>query len=186
MKKIPTLLFVLFFSVLITGCGQVGFKAGKSWNPEETPFFDDGVDVVDDLANLSGKWRQQEERHFDARTQLADLIAEVEILSVQTSSDLESETAKRLEVHIVDILYGKTPSDTISLISRKNSPGYELVHRHEARLRGRFFLFVRWYDGKDNALGNHFHLSLASSEIRTALKNRIIFRENEEASLKDK
>jgi hypothetical protein len=185
-KKNRTLLIVLFSLILITGCSKYGFEVGKPWNPEETPFFDDGVDVVDNLANLSGKWRHQQERLFDARVQLADLIAEVEILSVQTSSDLESETSKRIEVRIVEIMYGKAPSDTLPLVSRKNAPGYELVLRHEARLMGHFFLFVRWFDEKDNKLGNHFHLSPTSEEIRIALENRIVFRNNEEASLKDK
>ncbi len=178
------LIAVLFSCVVIAGCDKYGFKVGKPWNPEETPFFDDGVDVVDDFANLSGKWRQEHERYFDARAQLADLIAEIEIVSVQTSSDLESDTAKRIKVRIVEILYGKTPSDTISLVSRTHSPGYELVLRHEVRLPGRFFLFVRWFDEKNGQPGNHFHLSPSSEEIRSELANRVAFRKDAEKSLK--
>jgi hypothetical protein len=184
MNKKQLLLAVVISFVAIAGCDKYGFKVGKPWNPEETPFFDDGVDVVDDLADLSGKWRQERERNFDARVQLADLIAEIEILSIQTSSDLESDTAKRIEVRIVEILYGKAPSETISLVSRTHSPGYELVLRHEVHLTGRFFLFVRWFDDENHQPGNHFHLSPSSEGIRSALENRVVFRKNAEKSLK--
>jgi hypothetical protein len=186
MTKKQILIAVLFSCVAIAGCDKYGFKVGKPWNPEDTPFFDDGVDVVDDFANLSGKWRQEHERYFDARAQLADLIAEIEIVSVQTSSDLESDTTKRIKVRIVEILYGKAPSDTISLVSRTQAPGYELVLRHEGQLTGRFFLFVRWFDEKNSQPGNHFHLSPSSEGIRSELANRLAFRIDAEKSLKDR
>lgn len=180
MKKEAPVLSLLIILVIAAGCGGAAFKAGKPWDPEEATFFDDGVDVVEDLTALSGKWAYDLEKDLDGRVQLADLVAKVEVVSVQTASDLDGETGKRVEVRIKDIVYGASPSLEIFLESPKEDPGHQLILRYENRLKGSFFLFVRWFVDGDGSLGHHFHLSPDSMQMESEIKKRVDARQREE------
>jgi hypothetical protein len=180
MGKKASGVFVLLSLFFTAGCGGNAFKTGKAWNPNETPFFDDGVDVVEDLSSLSGKWAYDQEKDLDGRVQLADLIANVEVVSIQTTSDFDVETGKRIEVRITSILYGGSPSREIVLVSSRETPGHELIVRYENRLNGSYFLFVRWFKDSADSLSHHFHLSLGSQRMEAEIKRRIDLRKREE------
>lgn len=175
-------------SILVTGlvlCGCAGgFRAGQPWDPNEEPFFDDGIDLVEDPSSISGTWAYEHEKNLDARIQLADLIAEVEIMSVQTISDMDEETARRIDVTVENLLYGKSPDrQKVSLFSSRESRGYELILRYERRLTGRFILFVRWFVDDKNNVVNHFHLSPASSQMKADVDKKVTFRQREESAM---
>lgn len=180
MKKKAAFLFVLAMLFTPAGCGGAAFKTGAPWDPNEAPLFDDGVDVVEDLASLSGKWAYDHERDFDGRVQLADLVAKVDVVSVQTTSDLDGETGKRIDIRIKDIVYGSSPGLEITLESPKDNPGHQLIVRYESRLQGSFYLFIRWFPKEDGSLGHHFHLSPDSMEMEAEIKRRVDARRREE------
>ncbi len=168
-------------SLLAVGCGGAVFQTGEPWDPKETPFFDDGIDMVEDLSALSGKWGYTAENEFEGRVQLADLIAEVDVMAVQTTSGLNGESAKRIEVKVARVIYGEAPSENFHLVSKKEAPGHELILRYERHLTGRFFVFVRWFQDDNGAPGHHFHLSPASDKLTPEVERRIALRKREEA-----
>lgn len=177
MNRLPTRAFFIlsFFSLL--GCGGATFRTGESWDPKESAFFDDGVDVFDDYSAISGQWAYRLEKELDARLQLADFIGVAKILSVQTKSDFEVEAAKRIDIEIVEALYGNTPGNNVQLVSTREAPGHQLILRYEGRLTGNQLVFIRWFEKEDKSLGHHFHISPASeylvSKVRPVIANRI-------------
>ncbi|MFO8070986.1 MAG: hypothetical protein R6V85_03840 [Polyangia bacterium] len=158
--------------VAVAGCGG-GFALGEPWEPGEARFFDDGVDLMKQPSKLSGQWAYDQQQELDGRVTLADLIAVVEIGSVQTTTDLEGREAKRIEIEIVEKLYGEKPSDTLSLESNRESVGYPLVLRHERHLRGEFIAFLRFFEGEDGQRAQRFHLSPASAEMRKLVREKV-------------
>ncbi|MDJ0762969.1 MAG: hypothetical protein QNJ97_08280 [Myxococcota bacterium] len=167
--------------LLLVGCASKPFKAGKGWDPDEAAFFDDGVDLVEDLSSLSGRYAYAQERAYEGRIYLSDLIAIVDIYSIQTQADFEGVAAKRILVRVEEALYGSAPDTEIQLASAAEAPGHELILRNENRLKGRFLLFARWFEQENNAIGHHFHLSPASEALINESKRRLQERRREEA-----
>ncbi len=158
--------------IALAGCGG-GFALGEPWEPGEARFFDNGVDLMKQPSKLSGQWAYDQQQELDGRVTLADLIAVVEIGSVQTTTDLEGREAKRIEVDIVDRLYGEAPSDTLSLESGRESIGYPLLLRHERHLSGEFIAFLRFFEGEEGQRAQRFHLSPASPEVRKLVREKV-------------
>ena len=179
MKSVLRAFFLLVLVGVVAGCGTA-FKTGKSWDPKEARLFDDGIDVIADMSTLSGKWEYDMKNELDARTNLADTVAIVEVLAVQTNEDIDGVMSKNLDARIVDFVYGASPSREITLKSNQNSLGYALIARHEARLVGEHIVFLRWFDGEDGALANHFHISPASPELVKAVRQMTEARKEEE------
>jgi hypothetical protein len=179
----------ILLSVLVAGgivsCGGAAFEAGVKWDPKETRFFDDGVDIIEDLSNLSGAYGYEQSTEFDGRAQLADFIAEVRVLSMQVSKKREGGEARRMDVIVQKVYYGTSPQDRFFIESDKESQGHQLLIRHEERLfEDTFVLFIRWFDKRDDegnkTLGHHFHLSPFSDSIKEALEKTIKERIREE------
>lgn len=164
---------LVFAAMIATACATGGFRAGRPFQKGEARFFDDGVDMIDDLSRLSGEWGFQAKEELDGRVQLADLIAEVNVLALQTVRDVDGREAIRIEVEVVDALLGNAPDAILSLSSPVSSPGHQLVLRHMRRLTGRYILFARWFEAKPGALDHHFHLSPATLPIKSAVRKRI-------------
>lgn len=184
MSRATTILAVVSAAVLLaSGCGG-GFKVGSPWNPNESRFFDDGIDLIKEPSKLGGEWAYNHEEELDARVNLGDLTALVSVLTVQTATDLEGKEAKRIEAQILEPWYGSSPTETIFLQSSKDSLGYPLIMRHERHLTGKFLVFIRWFDEEDGSLGHHFHLSPASLEMRKKVQDMIDKRKEEEERLK--
>jgi len=170
MKRPQIFTIFIFLLVAIVGCASGTFRVGDTWDPKEAAFFDDGVDVVEDYNSLSGKWAYRQEKELEGRTQLADFVGIVNILSVQTKSDFEVEAAKRIDIEIVEAIYGETPAGTIQLVSTREAPGHQLILRYERRLDGKHLVFIRWFQQDDKSLGHHFHLSPASEYLVAKVK----------------
>lgn len=157
---------------------------GAPWDPSESQFFDDGADVVRDPGALSGEWAFRYRNEMEARIQLSDSITVVEIVTVQTETDISDRQMKRIDVAVVDRLYGSPPENRIALKSPEEAPGHELVVRHERHIRGHFLLFSRWFEEpgpSESAAGHHFHLSPASEATLESVRRRIEIRVEEEA-----
>jgi hypothetical protein len=175
----------------VCGCAGASFRVGDPWDPKERDFFDDGIDVFEDLSSLSGEWAYRQENMLEARTQISDFMAEVKVQSVQTSSDVDGGASKRIVVVIRNRLYGESPDKRITLESIKDSPGHELILRYEDRLlNGNYIVFLRWFDvekndqngGTSQGIGHHFHLSPASEKIKESVSQRVRKRKREEAA----
>jgi hypothetical protein len=184
MTRAPRLLICsAVIGLLAAGCGG-GFKVGAAWNPNEARFFDDGVDLIKQPSKLGGEWAYNHQEELDARVNLGDLVAVVEVLTLQTATDIEGQEAKRIEIRVIERLNGATPTENISLQSSKASLGYPLIVRHERHLTGQFIAFLRWFDNDDGSLGHHFLLAPASTEMRKAVQDLIDDRIREEERLK--
>jgi hypothetical protein len=179
MLRSCTVLLLLTVLVSLPGCGGA-FKTGESWDPKESRMFDDGVDLLQDISRLSGEWEYQAEQELEARTHLADMVAVVNVLAVQTNEDLEGIESKKIEARIEDIIYGDTPSNDLSLKSSANSLGYSLILRHEQHLVGKQIVFMRWFTQDDKSLGHHFHLSPSSGKLEKKVRKLIEARVKEE------
>ncbi len=178
-----TVVVLFLVSLLAVGCGAAVFQTGEPWDPKETPFFDDGIDMVEDLSSLSGKWGYSAENELEGRVQLADLVAVIRVMAVQTTSGVNGDSAKRIEVEVVRAIYGDPPTMRFPLVSKKEAPGHELILRYERHLTetGRFLVFVRWFRDDQGATGHHFHLSPASDKLIPEVERRISLRKREEA-----
>ena len=168
-----------------TACGGATIAAGPPWNPEDSPFFDDGVDLIENPTALAGAWGGRQKNWMEGRIQLADVVAVVELQSLQTEIDAAKNESKRLAVTVVTALYGEPPSSKMRLESRSDAPGYPLLVRHEKRMAGQFILFYRHFKQKDadgnESAGHHFHLSPASEILLTHVRERLAQRIDAEA-----
>jgi len=184
MSRAPSILVLTLSALLLAaGCGG-GFKVGSPWNPNESRFFDDGIDLIKQPSKLGGEWAYNHEEELDARVNLGDLTCLVSVLTVQTTTDLDGKEAKRIEAQVTEVFYGNTPTEKIVLQSSKDSLGYPLIVRHERHLTGEFLAFIRWFDREDGSLGHHFHLSPSSLEMRKKVQAMIDKRKEEEERLK--
>jgi hypothetical protein len=175
---------IVVLSLAASACGG-GFVAGRAWDAEaEATIFDDGVDLVDDPAKLSGEFEDGARRALEIRAATADLTALVEVTSIQTTKDVDGTEARRIGAELTEILYGKAPDPSIAFESAATALGNQLITRHERRLAGPFVIFVRWFDRPDGSLGSHFHLSPSSPAVMELVRGRIGDRIKREAASK--
>jgi len=169
-------------SLAAIGCGGA-FATGRPWDAAaEATVFDDGIDVLDDPAKLAGEWAFRARQDLDARSNLADMVAVVTIVSVQTTKDVDGTEARRIDARVNDLLYGAAPDRSLALKSSATSLGYSLVTRHEGRLTGSFIVFLRWFEQEDGTIGHHFHLSPSSPEISEQVRKYVRARVAKEAA----
>lgn len=185
MRRLKMFVFLSLFFFLTVSCGG-GFKVGEPWNPEHARFFDDGIDRLDDITKLSGKWAFHAEENLNALSSLSDLIALATISTVQTTQTPEGKNQKRLFVQVDKIIYGGTPSESIILNSSNDTKGYALIERHKRQLSGQHLLFVRWFENEDTTIGHHFHIASPSEKNLEFVKNIVNNRLKEEGIEKDK
>ena len=168
-------------SVVMIGCGG-GFAAGRPWDAaNEATVFDDGIDVIDDPAKLSGEWAFRARRDLESRSNLADMVAVVTIISVQTMKDVDGVEAHRVDALLKKALYGSSPTKNLVLKSSASALGNALIMRHEGRLTGSYLVFLRWFEQEDGSLGHHFHLSPSSPAIMEKVQKHVDERLAQEA-----
>ena len=180
MKRALASIILVSGLTLIIQCGTAPFRTGNNWQAGEERFFDDGVDLIKDPSKISGEWAYRYENELDGRVQLADMVAEIDIFSIQTTRNVDNVEAKRIEVSIENILLGDAPEKSVVLESTRLSPGHELLLRYESHLSGRFLLFIRWFANENGTLSHHFHLSPASDRVKSEVLKRINTRQKEE------
>lgn len=177
---------ILAASAFASGCGG-GFAVGRQWDAEtEATVFDDGIDLIDDTAKLSGEWAFRAEQDLDSRSNLADLVAVVNITSVQTTKDIDGKEGRRLDTRIVKILYGAAPDTLLVLVASSSSLGYSLITRHEGRLTGEYVVFLRWFEQEDGSLGHHFHFSPSSPGVMATVRKHVEGRVAEEKTAEER
>jgi hypothetical protein len=165
-------LFIFTVTILLGACATTVIQ-GRSFSDSERRFFDDGIDVVEDVDSLQGQYGFEEREALDARCNLADVIAEVTIVAVHDNEDAAGVAVKRLEVTINRLFYGEMRSGEFLLSSNANALGYTLLTRHEAALGGRKIMFLRTFfpgEGNDSS-GHHFHLTPASDAMKKSVKH---------------
>jgi hypothetical protein len=171
-------------SAVVLGCGG-GFAVGRPWDAAtEATVFDDGIDMVDDLAKLSGEWAFRAREDLDARSNLADMVAVVTVLSIGTMKDVDGTEARRIDGRVERTLYGSSPGKNLVLKSAASALGNPLIIRHEGRLTGSYIVFLRWFRQEDETLGHHFHLSPASPTMLEAVQKYVQARTAQEAASK--
>lgn len=175
----------MFFVVLFSaGCGGASFSVGPPWRSDDAVFFDDGIDLIENPTVLSGAWGDRQKNRTEGRIQLADVIAAVEISAVQSDIDMDKNEARRIDVTVLETLYGFLKDRRVSLKSLSSSPGFGSILRNEKHLNGRFILFYRIFEIQDEngekSFGRHFHLSPASAELTEHVTQRANLRIQEE------
>jgi hypothetical protein len=167
--------------LLLAACGASDRAArGAAWNPEEATLFDDGIDVIESFTTLSGNFRFDAEEELNARANLADVILLGDIRSVQQSEDVDGVRTKRITLDVEKVLYGKWRDKEFILVSGQESLGYNLLARHEERLKGRQLAFIRVFRSEDGRTGHHFHLSPGSLSMRDEVEALVAARKKEE------
>lgn len=175
--------FIFFASTLAaSSCATVVFRTGEPFSPGEAKFFDDGIDLIENLNSLSGDWRFKAEEELNGRVQLADLVAVVDILSVQLSSDVDGRESRRIDVQIAETLSGSGPDKSFSLSASEESRGFSTILRNEQRLKGRMLVFVRFFSDETGAVHSHFHLSPNSPALKKAVGRRVAALKREESA----
>jgi hypothetical protein len=173
-------------SLAAYGCGG-GFAVGRPWDAaSEATVFDDGIDLVDDPAKLSGEWAFRARQEIDARSNLADMIAVVSIGSVQTTKDMDGTEARRIDARVIDTVYGSAPDKALVLKSSASSLGNAVITRNEGRLSGEFIVFLRWFELEDGTIGHHFHLSPNAPAILEKVRAHVRARTAAETASKKK
>ncbi|MCU0662204.1 MAG: hypothetical protein MUC50_07750 [Myxococcota bacterium] len=173
-------LIALLASVLALGCAAAGFKVGEPFAAGEGRFFDDGIDLIENLETLSGEWGYQAQDDLSGRVQLADFVAVVDILAVQLSQDVDGKESRRIDLQIKEPLLGKSPGMTLSMSASEESSGFATILRNEQRLTGSKIVFVRFFLDDAGGVRSHFHLSPDSPALRANVKKLIVARHREE------
>jgi hypothetical protein len=179
----PLVLSVCFIALFFAGCGAKSAPIGEPWNSRDAVYFDDGADLIVDPNALSGAIGREQKDSLEARIQLSDLVAVIEIYSLHTEKNVDKKESKRIEVNSIDTMYGSFPRGSLPLKTASSSPGYELMVRHEAHLAGNFILFYRGFqeiEENKEKIGCHFHLTKASPELIQYIKLRLKARQKEE------
>jgi hypothetical protein len=167
-----------------SGCGG-SFAVGRPWDAAaEATVFDDGIDVVDDTTKLSGEWAFRAREDLDARSNLADMFAVVDITSVQTTKDIDGKEGRRIDARVDRILYGTAPDRVLVLEAAAASLGYSLITRHEGRLTGEYIVFLRWFELEDGTTGHHFHFSPSSPGVLEMVRKYVEARVAQEKASK--
>ncbi|MBN2716327.1 MAG: hypothetical protein JXX14_10770 [Deltaproteobacteria bacterium] len=180
----------LFISLLLIFCMMAcatTIQPGKPFDDSERRFFDDGIDVVEDVSSLQGQFGFEEREDMDARCNLADVVGVVEILSVHSNTGADGVEEIRIEVQVKELIYGEMTNRQIQLRSNANALGYTLLNRYESALSGSKILFMRTFhiSGESDGTGHHFHLSPLSPAVLSEVKRLVKKRRNAESG-KDK
>jgi hypothetical protein len=177
----PRLLVSAFLGVAILGCAAAGFQPQTGFSKGEAQFFDDGIDLIEDLNALSGDWGFSARDELVGRVQLADLVAVVEIVSIQDFKDMDGKESRRIDLQVVETLYGRPPSKAFAVSATEQSTGFITILRNEHRLTGRKLAFVRFFLDEQGKLLSHFHLSPNSEAMRDSVDKLILGRNKEES-----
>ena len=172
---------------IIGGCATT-VQPGKPFSDSERRFFDDSIDVVEDINALQGQFGFEAREDVDARSNLADVIAIVDILSVNTSVGAGGQKEMRLDVQVQEVIYGEVTSHQIQLRSNVNALGYRLLERYQAALNGTKVLFMRTFPLTDGevGVGHHFHLSPNSPSVLKEVAHLIKKRTEAESGKEEK
>ncbi|MBN2526125.1 MAG: hypothetical protein JXR76_07010 [Deltaproteobacteria bacterium] len=198
MKKRLTFAIVLL-PLVVVGCGATTITPGEPFQPSEQRFFDDGIDVVADINALQGQFGFEAREDMDARCNLADVIAQVTIESVHSSTRGDGVAETLISVKINQIIYGELSTGEFQLRSNANSLGYTLLKRHESAINGEKLLFLRTFEMENETnerglsgetpvkqtVGHHFHLSPNSSAVLGLVQKYIQKRKGAESGKTD-
>lgn len=168
--------FGFLAAIFVMGCAKT-ITVGHAFLDSEKRFFDDGIDVVSGYQEASGQFLFEARQDIDARSNLANVVALVTIVSVQTNDMSGGIEERRIEVNVEQVLYGELQHSKYQLRSASSSLGYALLNRHEAALEGKKILFLRTFPPTENGVDHHFHLSPGDAsvvaEVTPFLKKRL-------------
>jgi hypothetical protein len=180
------LCFLLIIVATVAACATT-IQPGKPFSDSERRFFDDGMDVVEDVTSIQGQFGFDAREALDARCNLADVIAEVTVVSVQDTAGVGGVGEKRIEVKVDRIIYGDLSAGEVNLISNANALGYTLLNRYESVLNGSKMLFLRTFvSAEENEdIGHHFHLSPGTEAIGRSVATFVAKRIEAESKRRD-
>jgi hypothetical protein len=156
------------------GGGAAGPTVTSEFTDEDAEIFDDGIDFIEDPEGLDGRWQSDWERDLERRVSGADLIAEVEVVTLRLDTDPEQRRTYRLIGRFESIVFGERPDEDIALVVPEGAPGFSSVADNENRLLNeRFVVYVKWYHNEEVAgVRPHFHLAPASEVVLDYTRDR--------------
>ena len=156
-------------AVGLTACGGSALQVAEVTSPfttDQSQVFEDGVDFVADPDVLSGRWRDDWSRDFQARVAGADLIAVVHVHTLRTDTDLDRRTTFRIVAAIRELKLGEAPEDELSLPVHEGDGGFDSIESNQRRiLETDFLAFIKWYTADGGRVAPHWHLSPATDPI---------------------
>ena len=172
---------------LLAACATT-IQPGNPFSDSERRFFDDGLDVVENLDGIQGQFGFEEREALDARCNLSDVIAEITIVSVQDTEGVGGVAEKRIRIKVDRVIYGDMTGDELNLTSSANALGYTLLKRYETSLSGGKLLFLRTFEPAEGSeqSGHHFHLSPDSEAMKKSVVTLIDKRVEAESERRDR
>lgn len=168
MIRTCTALVALGIAALFAGCGPSvqPLRVSSPFTAEHAPFFENGVDYIEDPSILEGSWLEAWEHDIEQRVSLSDAIALVTITTLRTDQDLERHETWRLVAHVDRVRHGEGVPEEITLVVREGEAGFGTVRGNEERLLNqRFVLFVKWSTDDSGVIVPRWHLSPAGERI---------------------
>ncbi len=163
------------FVFLCVGCGGAGSTSRPpALTTEDFEVFDHAVDFIENASMLHDDWGGDLHVRWQRRVERADLIAIVRIPAVNINTDLDRRRAYHLNVNIQKKLRGSAPGD-LALGVREDQRGFASIRNAEERVMSEsFFLFLKWgWDEETSERLPHWHLSLASDDMRKAVSDTL-------------
>jgi len=153
---------------LAAGCGG-SYEPAVVTSPfteEQAQVFEDGLDYVNDPTALEGRWREDWSRELQSRVSWADFIGVIHIQTLRTDTTPDHEVTYRLIGTVERSLLGEPPAEEVSLVVREGGAGFESVRNNERRvLNQNFVAFIKWYQGDNEEILPHWHLSPGTEPV---------------------
>ncbi len=150
------------------GSGPTTLKPGRPLASGEDRLFENGVDLVADPGQLSGRWREDWDRELQGRVGRADLVLLFRVATVRTDIDPDRRRTHRLEGTVQRVLFGSWPEGERDLTLRvaDTEPGFGTIEGREQQVMGTTFVaFLRVVPTDAGGVQPRWHLSPATASV---------------------
>lgn len=165
-------------ALLLVSCASGGASnAGRPTSPfleSDGPLFEDGVDLVGDPSNLSGKWADDYANELRDRVNRSDLIALLTVNTVRSDVSPSDHTTHWLIAQVGDVFKGKFEGE-LSLASSDDALGFDSVDRERGNILKRpLVVFAKWAnDPSTGGVRAHWHLAAGTRDVVDAVRMQI-------------
>ena len=162
---------MLFGLGLVSGCATTG-AAGAGVRPTsaftaaDAHLFEDGVDLVGNPEDLSGRWAEDWSNEMRDRVARSDFVARVTVTTLRSDIDPQQRATHWLVANVGEVLKGKLPTKELAFASSDQSAGYGAIDRERDNVLHRPMLVLgKWAELDNGEVRPHWHMALASEQV---------------------